>query len=236
MKTGVVTTTPRPFDRALRLALCGCVLGCLAWLAGCTTVPSGQPTAHGTTSGNPITVYVARRKWHVDVGFAAADLDPALLPLKGQFRTAKYLFFGFGDRRYLLTRSKSAPLLLGALWPGPALILVTAIENTPALAFGQLQVIRFEVSAAQARAIQAFIRDSMADANLAAFAPGPYEGSVYYAASQSYSALHTCNTWAAEALRAGGEPIHTKGVVFAGQVWRQATRLAQSAAPATETP
>ncbi len=219
----------------MRSALCACVLLWLAGLAGCTAVGPARRADQGATGGRPVTVYVARRKWHIDVGFAAADLDPALGALQGRFRSAKYLFFGFGDRRYLLTHNQSGPVLLRALWPGPALILVTAIDNTPALAFGRTQVLMIELSAAQARRMQAFIRNSIPGADLAAVAAGPYAGSEYYAASQPYSALHTCNTWAAEALRAGSQPIHSEAVILAGQLWTQAAPLAQRE-PAVVTP
>jgi hypothetical protein len=188
-------------------------------------MPPAVLGAAGATSGDPVTVYVARRKWHIDVGFAAADLDPALLPVKAEFGTAKYVFFGFGDRRYLLTKSKQAPVLLRALWPGPALVLVTAIDGTPTDAFGQLQVIKIELSAAQGQAMQAFIRASMVGSELTPLAPGPYPESAFYAAPQQYSALHTCNTWAAEALRAADQPVRATGVIFAGQLWHQVLRL-----------
>ena len=194
-------------------------------LAGCTTARSVKPLAHVEAGGSPVTVYVARRKWHIDVGFAAADLDPSLQPVKAEFTAARYLFFGFGDRHYLLTRSKTPPLLLRALWPGPALLLVTAIKDSPEFAFGSSQLLRLELSAAQAHALQAFIRASIPDSNLAPLAAGPYEDSAYYRASQSYSALYTCNTWAAEALGAGGERIRSRGVIFAGQLWHQLVRL-----------
>jgi uncharacterized protein (TIGR02117 family) len=219
----------------MKHALCACLLLWLAF-AGCTAVEPALRTEHTTTAGHPVTVYVARRKWHVDVGFATADLDPSLSAMQTQFRSAKYLFFGFGDRRYLLTRHRSGPVLLRALWPGPALILVTAIDNTPGQAFGETQVLMLELSVAQARAMQSFIRDSIPDSNLAPVASGPYEGSEFYAASQQYSALHTCNTWAAEALHAGGQPIHSKGVMLAGQLWTQATHLAQPGAAMTPHP
>lgn len=209
----------------LRLVICGWVLLGIASLAGCTTLPPVVHNPGSTGIGDPVAVYVARRKWHIDVGFAAADLDPALVPLKAQFPTAKYLFFGFGDRHYLLTKRKSAPLLLRALWPGPALVLVTAIDGAPAVAFGQSQVIKIELSAAQAHAMQAFIRASMTKSDLAPFAPGPYPESAFYTAPQQYWALHTCNTWAAEALRAADQPIRSTGVVFAGQLWHQVMRL-----------
>jgi hypothetical protein len=201
------------------------ILLAIVSLASCATAQRVRPTAYSDRIGSPITVYVARRKWHIDVGFAAADLEPALMPVKAEFASARYLFFGFGDRRYLLTKSKSAPLLLRALWPGPALLLVTAIKDPPDFAFGPAQVVRLELSADQAHAIQSFIRASIPGSDLRPLAAGPYADSAYYPASQPYSALHTCNTWAAEALRAGGQRIRSTGVIFAGQLWHQVTRL-----------
>jgi Protein of unknown function (DUF2459) len=63
------------------------------------------------------------------------------------------------------------------------------------------------------------------DDNLIAHEPGPYDDSVYFLAVARYSALHTCNTWGAEALRSAGFRVHTAGVIFAGQLWSQAKRL-----------
>jgi uncharacterized protein (TIGR02117 family) len=220
----------------LRLVLRGWVLLGIASLAACTIVPPPAHTLDGASSRSSITVYVARRKWHIDVGFAATDLDPSLLPMKAEFRTAKYLFFGFGDRRYLLTKNKNAPVLLGALWPGPALVLVTAIDGPPTVAFGQSQVIDIQLSMAQGHAMQSFIRASLVGAELTALAPGPYAESAYYAAPQQYSALHTCNTWAAEALRAADQPIRATGVIFAGQLWHQVRRLQPTGLPTRVTP
>jgi uncharacterized protein (TIGR02117 family) len=201
------------------------ILLAIVSLAGCASTQPVRPMAHSDSIGTPVTVYVARRKWHIDVGFAAADLEPALMPVKAEFASAKYLFFGFGDRRFLLTKSKTAPLLLRALWPGPALLLVTAIKDPPDFAFGPAQVVRLELSAEQMHAIQSFIRASIPGPDLTPLAAGPYADSAYYPASQPYSALHTCNTWAAEALRAGAQRVRSTGVIFASQLWHQVTRL-----------
>jgi uncharacterized protein (TIGR02117 family) len=219
----------------LRLVLRGWILLGISSLAACTIVPPAAHIVGSASSRNSITVYVARRKWHIDVGFAAADLDPSLLPVKAGFGTANYVFFGFGDRRYLLTTSKNAPVLLRALWPGPALVLVTAIDGPPTVAFGQSHVINIQLSAAQGHAMQSFIRASLVGAELTALAPGPYAESAYYAAPQQYSALHTCNTWAAEALRAAGQPIEATGVIFAGQLWHQMRRLQPTGLPTPVT-
>ena len=36
-----------------------------------------------------------------------------------------------------------------------------------------------------------------------------------------------CNTWAAQVLKAAALPIHSAGVIFAGQLWGQVRHLAQ---------
>ena len=56
-------------------------------------------------------------------------------------------------------------------------------------------------------------------------ADGPYKGSAFFASDATYDALHTCNTWTAEILRAGGYPVSTAFVIFAHQVMAQARDL-----------
>ncbi|MGA2399974.1 MAG: DUF2459 domain-containing protein [Steroidobacteraceae bacterium] len=180
-----------------------------------------------------IVMYLARRSWHIDVGFSVRDLGPSLAFIARRFPRASYVFFGFGDRHYLLARRKGSATLSGALMPGPGLILVTAIENSPAQAFGTSHVLELGISAVDTAAAQRFVRRSLAGdeslTDIPSFADGPYEGSLYYGAVQHYSALHTCNTWAAEALRSAGLPVRTRLVLFAGQLWRQARKIAARA-------
>jgi hypothetical protein len=174
-------------------------------------------------------VYVVRRSWHIDIGFAAADLQPPLAAVRSQFPGATYVEFGFGDRRYLMNRQRGPGTLLSALWPGPGLVLMTALSASPQDAFGTKNVYRLHLSSLQTGDIQQFIWHTLVhdqDA-VAALEAGPYEGSVFYAALPRYSAVHTCNTWAAESLRAAQLPIRSTGVVFAGQLWSQVQPLAQ---------
>jgi hypothetical protein len=186
-------------------------------------------------------VYVARRGWHIDIGFATAGITAAAAPAAGgpaaggpaplravasQFPDAQFLFFGFGDRRYLLSRSRGVPTLIAALWPGQGLLLVTGLSASPEQAFGEDRVIRLHLSLEQSRAAQRFLGRSLGEPTPQRIASGPYPGSLYFSTAVEYSALHTCNTWAAELLRSAGLPVHSRGVIFAGQVWRQARRLA----------
>ena len=173
------------------------------------------------------TIYVARRGWHVDIGMAAADLSPPLAQAAAALPGARFVFFGFADKHYLLARNHSGPVLLSALFPGASILLATGIANSPAEGFGATHVVTLSVTQDQMRDLQAFIWRSLRtqDDVLKVYRDGPYEGSAYFLGKPKYSAFHTCNTWGAEALRAAGFRVHTAGVIFAGQLWLQARRL-----------
>jgi hypothetical protein len=177
-------------------------------------------------SARTSVIYVARRGWHIDIGFSAGDLQPPLQSLTGQFPGVRYLFFGFGDQRYLLAKHQSGPVLLAALWPGRALVLATGLNALPEEAFGAAHVLALKVTLEQLQSAQAYVWRSLRS-QVSAYARGPYEGSLYFTATSRYSAFHTCNTWVAEALKAAALPIHSAGVIFAGQLWGQVRRLAQ---------
>jgi uncharacterized protein (TIGR02117 family) len=204
-------------------------------LASCSTaVRRSTDVAPSGESGPPVTIYVVKRSWHTDIGFNATDLHQPLATLRAALPEAYYLLFGFGDKHYLLNHGGSLDGLIGAVWPGEGLVLVTGLEGSPEQAFGADAVMRLSVSAAQARRLEDFVWKTLASrAGVASsLAPGPYSGSLYYDATVRYSGLHTCNTWTAEGLEAAGLPVHSFGVEFAGQVWRQVRKL-ELAAPAT---
>ena len=194
----------------------------------CAPHPGGAQ-ASPPASADRTVVYVVRRSWHIDFGMAVAELQPPLNALAAKFPRARFVFFGFGDRHYLEAKHHTPWVSLRALWPGAAVILVTAVEGAPDAAFGPGQVIALPVTRAQALAAQAFVVKSLEDSSaVKPFAPGPYEGSLFFKAAPKYSAAHTCNTWAAEGLKAADLPIRSAGVVFAGQLWSQVRRLGRS--------
>lgn len=205
----------------------------MALLVACSTAPPRLVPQHSAGASDSSSVlYVIKRKWHVDIGFAAADVQPPLAALRAEFAGTQFLLFGFGDRHYLLDEDRGLRGALAALWPGPGLILVTGLATTLQAAFGEDNVIEIPVTAAQLRSVQDFVWRSLSrgdsasdDSPIAPLHAGPYEGSLYYASSQAYSALHTCNTWAAEGLQAAGLPVHSFGVELSGQLWIQARRL-----------
>ena len=209
--------------RSLRVLLMALLVACSA------TPPRLAPEHSSGLSSSSAVLYVIKRKWHVDIGFAAADMHPPLAALRADLPGTLYLLFGFGDRHYLLDEDRGLGGGLAALWPGPGLMLVTGLTTTLPTAFGEDNVIEIPLTTAQVRDVQDFVWRSLAaqDGAIAPLRAGPYEGSLYYAASQAYSAFHTCNTWAAEALQAAGLPVHSFGVELSGQLWIQVRRLGQ---------
>jgi Protein of unknown function (DUF2459) len=232
------TRCPLPTGHGPAVRVCAALLGVALFAAGgYTGAAAATPAADPAPEHGQIVMYLARRSWHIDVGFAVRDLGPSLAFMARRFPSAQYLFFGFGDRHYLLSKGKGTSTLAGALFPGPGLILVTAIENSPAQAFGEPHVLEFALPPAQAAAAQRFVRNALVGGeDIPPVAEGPYEGSVYYSAVARYSALHTCNTWAAEALKSAGFKVHTRLVLFAGQTWRQARKIGTRPLPRSTAP
>jgi hypothetical protein len=181
------------------------------------------------------TIYVVRRGWHIDLGFAVPELVAPLGTVTGKFPGERYLLFGFGDRRYLMAKHSHVPAMLGAVWPGQALMLLTGLAATPGEAFGEKQVIALHVSPTQSKELQAFIAGSLqavaSSGSFAVTAPGPYSGSLYFDSGLKYSGFHTCNTWAAEGLQRAELPVRSRGTLFAGQLWRQVAKLAPAPPP-----
>jgi hypothetical protein len=211
-----------------------CAVVPLLLLSACSTeragsaVDSGGPAARAQT-----TIYVVRRTWHVDIGFAAKDLDVPLASLRDTFPGVQYLLFGFGDREYLIARGPQAFRVLKALWPGPGAVLVTGLRSTPQAAFGDSNVVSVKVTVGQARHMQAFVWNSLVT-HAAVARPlmiGPYPGSLFYSSPQRYSLLHTCNTWVAQALASGGLPVRSAHTQLASQLWHQVQRLPRDPEP-----
>lgn len=212
------------------IALLSLSLGLLL-AAGCAGTPylehRDAPPRDPSSARETNEVFVVRRGWHIDVGVDAQALLPPLRQVQAQLPQAKYLLFGFGDRRYLTARSQRFDALVAALRPGAALVLLTGLSDTPQAAFSGQAVRTVVLRPEQMQALQRFIWQTLAhpQGELVPVHAGPYAGSTYLAAVPRYSGLHTCNTWAAEALRAAGLPVHVRAVVFSWQLWAQLPRL-----------
>jgi Protein of unknown function (DUF2459) len=184
-------------------------------------VPSSVSTDRGQV------IYVVRRQWHIAVEFRTDELAAPLASLAPEFTNVRFLSFGFGDLHYLLAKNKKFPGLFAALWPGRGLILVGGRYASPEGIFGSDQVIRVAITGAQSGAAQAFIWGSLSSdaGTVSPYAVAAHDEGLYFSTVHSYSALYTCNTWAAQVLAAAGLPIVTRGVILADQLWSQVRHL-----------
>jgi uncharacterized protein (TIGR02117 family) len=190
----------------------------------CLSACAVRPTAPDTPLADAI-VYVIGRGWHTDIGLPVTEIDGPLAQLEQGFPGVQYMTFGFGERQFLLTRKPTPLTMLSAMLPSRSALLMTALRDTPQNAFGPSKVVVLHVTAEGLRQIQARVWQELersASGEPILLADGPYPGSVFYAARETYSGLFTCNTWTAETMRAGGLPMPATGVLFASQVMAMA--------------
>jgi uncharacterized protein (TIGR02117 family) len=166
-------------------------------------------------------VYVVGRGWHTDIALPVEEIAGPLASLETNFPGVRVLTFGFGERQFLVTRQKNLGAMLNALLPSQSALLMTALNTSPQAAFGASNVVTLHVSQAGLGRIEASIWrefERSATGQPVLLANGPYPGSVFYAASDTYDGFNTCNTWTADTLRTGGVPMPVTGVLFSGQV------------------
>lgn len=195
----------------------------IGWLAGCTIVPNTATVPDGDA-----TIYVVGRGWHTDIGLSVQDVHGPLASLERAFPGIRFMVFGFGERQYYMGHDAGSGEMLSALLPSESAILLTALRAPPTEAFEDHAVVALRLpSASVQHIVDRLWRDLEVSAGGSAvrLADGPYPGSVFYAARETYDAFHTCNTWTALVLRDAGFPINTQ-VLFAGQVMHQVSQIA----------
>ena len=205
-------------------------------LAGCrsTPLPTYQEAPQEAPSDG-VTAYLIAADWHTEIALPIHAIHDPLRAVTPDFPNAQYLTFGWGERNYYMARAPTAGDAMSALFPGPAVLLVTALYHPPRDSRASAQVFEIPLSPAGLDRLSNYLWaafDKSGDGTPRRLAAGPEPGSVFYAATGTYSATYTCNTWTAEGLRVGGLPVTPAGVVFASQVTDQLRSLGTRAAEA----
>ncbi|HUC65020.1 MAG TPA: DUF2459 domain-containing protein [Stellaceae bacterium] len=203
----------------------------MAGVAGCSTTAGLAPGRAELERGGGTYVSIVDRGWHTDIVLPAAPQSGPLVRVADAFPGAHFLVFGFGDREYYMSRQESVMQTMRAMFPGPGVILVTALKQPPADAFGAERVVTLRISCDEFSNIRAFVAHSLAtrtDDRPQPLAEGPYPGSEFYASEEIYDLFHNCNRWTAEGLHEAGLPVNPESVIFAGQVMGQVEALAKA--------
>jgi hypothetical protein len=194
-------------------------------LGGCVAAP--QPPEVPMV-GNAV-IYVVGRGWHTDIGLPVDEVHGPLADLERDFPGIRFMVFGFGERNYLMTHGNGSGEMLTTLFPSKGAILMTALRAPPTEAFSDEQVVTLRLTQNGVVTLSELIWQALEKTPVGAaqrLADGPYAGSVFYASGETYDAFHTCNTWTALLLRDAGLAVDPRGVLFVGQVMRQAGAIA----------
>lgn len=196
-------------------------------LTGCAWTPI-EP--YGGHQASLETLYVIARGWHTEIAVPMRSItSPTASLLEKSPPQTKYLVFGWGQRAYYMARDPSILDLLRALVPGPAVMLLIPLGRPPSEYFStDSSVFAIPVSSAGLQRLSEFLWKYLKKDSHHIPQPlegGPYPGSRFYAANGTYSLTDTCNTWTAEALHVSGLTVRAAGVITAGQLVEQVSRL-----------
>jgi len=189
-------------------------------LARCAAAPRVQRAAF--IQGNE-PVYVIATGWHTEIGLPAARITSPLAALRSDFPAADTLEFGWGEQEFYMNPDPSIADMLRAAVPGPSVMLVRPLDQPPPAALGApSRVVTLLASSEGFSRICDYVwgfiaRDAAGQPRR--IGPGPY--GFFYASDGTYDLAHTCNTWTAEVLQAGGFPVHPDGVITADGVMDQ---------------
>ena len=193
-------------------------------LAHCAAPPP-LPRAALVQGAEPL--YVIANGWHTDIGLPASRITAPLAALRTDFANAQSLLFGWGHREFWMDPDPGLGELLRATLPGPSVMLVRPLNRPPPEAFpAPARVVTLLASTAGFARLCDYVWDFLAKdpaARARRIGPGPNDYGAFYASDGTYDIAHTCNTWTAEVLRAGGFPVLTDGVITAAGVMDQIT-------------
>jgi len=171
------------------------------------------------------TIYVGGHTRHASIIVDRRDFDPGRSIASPGFLTKDWLEFGWGDADFYQAKGESVLLGLKALLlPTDTVVHVHGFNGAPAANFPKTEIIELRLTAADYADLLEFLKASFArDAagNVEPLGRGLYDLSEFYVGTGTYSLFRTCNTWAAEALAAGGFPIDPADVGTVDQFMEQ---------------
>lgn len=195
-------------------------LGMLAALPAAVALPGGL-RAEDATAGCR-TLFIAGHARHTGIIVDRRDFDPVANAQSPEFLAKDWLEFGWGDADFYQADGEGILLGLKALFLSAAAVVhVYGFNGAPAANFPTSEVTELRLTSDGYARLMTFLKSAFtrdAAGRVKRFGAGLYGLSFFYAGEGTYHAFHTCNTWAAEALLAGGFPIDPAGIITVGQV------------------
>lgn len=206
------------------------LLGSIALLSchGQGIANNSQAVSQWACANNESTcksVAIVHNDWHAAIVLRKADLADKTMPELADFPTAQLIEFSWGDKDYFPDPAAGIfDAIKAALWSGGSVIHLVGFADGLANFYRGAAITELRLNASAYGRMVDYINETFAreiSSGRARPAPGLFPYSRFYPASRSFSLLHTCNTWIAEALEGAGLPISAAWVITAGNLQSQ---------------
>jgi hypothetical protein len=206
-------------QRFLVLFVLFCISSCTSIVTPCTATPPFE------------RVYIIESGWHAELGLPVEELHGGLAFYRAIFPGARVILFGYGKKTFFTAPPDALSEYFLGPFPGPAVIHAVGLRVTPIEAYGPQEATVLRLPQGGSNALSAYIwndlaKDTSGKPIIVAHSSNP--DGLFYAAKSTYTLLHTCNTWTAEALHHCGLPISANAVSFSGQVMSQVNKTLES--------
>lgn len=202
-----------------------CLLSLATVMAACSSSPDAiaPPSLTDCSAGHDI--HVVSHGWHTGIIIEAAALDSRISALKARFPQSRYYEIGWGDAGFYQANEITFGLALQALFASTGSVLhVVGIDQSPQQRFAHSKVRTLSINGEGFANLLRYLRSSFAytkNGNIIALKRGLYGDSEFYAASGTFHAFNTCNTWTAKALYSAGIDISPTFRLTADSVMRK---------------
>ena len=164
--------------------------------------------------GDTVTVYIVNNGFHTDIALPADQVMArgGVLALTVPANSSTWLLYGWGDAGFFTQRGFSLARIgdgARALFApnNPSVIRVFGVDARPDQAFVKGSATPVVLSRAGFEALERHIEASFtARAGAPIAVPVQSNDGVFFASHEHFSALRTCNSWAADQLAAAGLP------------------------------
>jgi Protein of unknown function (DUF2459) len=173
-------------------------------------------------------IYLVEHGWHVDLAIPSDMLRGDMTVFRRIFPGLRVLMVGFGKRTFMMAPVTTISDLLVGPFPGQGVVLAIGMTAPPDQAYDDGTEAVIPLPPGGAEGLSDFLWRTLLvkDGMPVEIGKGFFPGSLFYATRTGYSGFYTCNTWAADALRAAGLKVDPSGVIFSGQAMARAVRVA----------
>jgi uncharacterized protein (TIGR02117 family) len=176
---------------------------------------SGKPCAIDRTElqNEPVTkkVYVVNHGWHTGFVISAEDITGKLPLLKERFVNARYLEFGWGEKKFYQAKEITAWLMIRAvIWPSDTVVYVASLPEPSDAYFNNSEVMEICLTSKAFNGLTEFLANSFqrdAAGRIIAVGAENHGNSQFYEGEGDYYLLNTCNKWTAKGLQSAGMDI-----------------------------